>query len=79
MPRYAPPPPPPERPPRDPNESSVTKWSLGRKALSIVGAATMVAAFVFNFLPLSSSDHTRSTTTVPAPTTAPPAPTTTLG
>jgi hypothetical protein len=71
MPRYGPPPEPPDEPPVALDESSLTRWSPGRKALAILASGAMVAAFVFNFVPRSTPRKRVSpTTTRPAPTTS---------
>ena len=70
MPRYGPPPPvdpPPDK--ADEDKSSLTKWSWRAKALAVVAGFGMVAAFVFEFLPPTSSGPTKISTTVVVTTT----------
>jgi hypothetical protein len=65
MPRYGPPPTDePSGPPPDDDKSSLTRWSLGAKILAVVAGVGMVAAFVFEFLPPTSSGPKKISTTV---------------
>ena len=65
MPRYGPPPsddaPP---PPPEGERSSLTKWSWRAKLLAVIAGFGMVAAFVFEFLPPTSSGSKKISTTV---------------
>jgi hypothetical protein len=65
MPRYGPPPTDePSGPPPEDDKSSLTRWSLGAKILAVVAGFGMVAAFVFEFLPPTSSGPKKISTTV---------------
>jgi hypothetical protein len=70
MPRYGPPPsadPPPGK--DDDDKSSLTNWSWRAKALAVIAGFGMVAAFVFEFLPPTSSGPTKISTSVVTSTT----------
>jgi len=71
MPRYGPPPADePPAPPPDDDSSSLTKWSWRAKVLAVVAGFGMVAAFVFEFLPPTSSGSSQKiSNTVPVTTT----------
>ena len=95
MPRYGPPPSDdaPTPPANGDDKSSLTRWSLRAKILSVFTGILIVAAFVFEFLPPTSSDSSKqvsttvatsatttelSTTTLQSPTTGSFAPTTSV-
>ena len=76
MPRYGPPPSADAPPPPLPDDTSGrTPWSWRKKALAVIAGFGMVAAFVFEFLPPTSTSSSQQTSTSVAVTspTAPPA------